>query len=110
MTSLATGQGAAAFNQPLSFDMSSVTSIAGMFYVRALAPNLRPSPSLHAARTATAPTALSPPGPHLTPVRMTSLAARQDASAFNQPLGFDTSSVTGMSYMFAVRTLAPTYI
>ena len=25
------------------------------------------------------------------------------ADAFNQPLSFDTSSVTSMSYMFAVR-------
>eukprot|EP00964_Phaeocystis_antarctica_P139066 scaffold103768_cov51-Phaeocystis_antarctica.AAC.4 len=107
MTSLAARQGASAFNQPLGFDTSSVTDMSGMFYVRALAPNLRPSPSLHASRTTIAPTALSPPGPRLTPLRMTSLATRQDASAFNQPLGFVTSSVTDMSYMFTVRALAP---
>ena len=31
------------------------------------------------------------------------LRTRQDAAAFNQPLSFDTSSVTDMSYMFGVR-------
>ena len=30
--------------------------------------------------------------------------ARQDADAFNQPLSFDTSSVTTMDYMFQVRS------
>ena len=37
---------------------------------------------------------------------MTSLATRQGASgsAFNQPLSFDTSSVTDMSYMFYVAS------
>ena len=35
--------------------------------------------------------------PHIAP-----LVARQKASAFNQPLSFDTSSVTSMSYMFKV--------
>jgi len=30
--------------------------------------------------------------------------ARQDASAFNQPLSFDTSSVTNMRYIFHVRS------
>ena len=32
---------------------------------------------------------------------------RQDASAFNQPLSLDTSSVTSMSYMFDVRLPPP---
>jgi len=32
------------------------------------------------------------------------LDARQDAYAFNQPLSFDTSSVTTMDYMFQVRS------
>eukprot|EP00964_Phaeocystis_antarctica_P093153 scaffold60051_cov59-Phaeocystis_antarctica.AAC.3 len=50
---------AGAFNQPLSFDTSSVTSMAAMF---------------------------------------------QSASAFNRPLSFDTSSVTTMSVMFYVRS------
>ena len=30
--------------------------------------------------------------------------SRQRASAFNQPLSFDTSSVTNMNYMFYVRS------
>jgi len=37
-------------------------------------------------------------------------STRQYASAFNQPLSLDTSSVTDMSYMFTVRSaraLAP---
>ena len=33
---------------------------------------------------------------------MPSLWTRQDAYAFNQPLSFDTSSVTSMQYMFQV--------
>jgi len=35
---------------------------------------------------------------------MLSLSIRQSASAFNQPLSFDTSSVTTMEYMFQVRS------
>ena len=35
---------------------------------------------------------------------MLSLVTRQDASAFNQPLSLDTSSVTDMRYMFRVRS------
>jgi len=34
---------------------------------------------------------------------MLSLPTRQSASAFNQPLSWDTSSVTDMRYMFQVR-------
>ena len=32
------------------------------------------------------------------------LSTRQLASAFNQPLSFDTSKVTSMGYMFYVRS------
>ena len=32
------------------------------------------------------------------------VVTRQDADAFNQPLSFDTSSVTDMSHMFGVRS------
>ena len=32
------------------------------------------------------------------------LSTRQQASAFNQPLSFDTSKVTNMGYMFTVRS------
>eukprot|EP00964_Phaeocystis_antarctica_P086494 scaffold54787_cov36-Phaeocystis_antarctica.AAC.2 len=34
---------------------------------------------------------------------MTSLATRQNADKFNQPLSFDTSKVTSMKGMFRVR-------
>jgi hypothetical protein len=39
-----------------------------------------------------------PPASHALP------STRQYASAFNQPLSFDTFSVTDMSYMFGVRS------
>jgi len=41
---------------------------------------------------------LSPPASHALP------STRQEASAFNQPLSFNTSSVTDMSSMFWVRS------
>ena len=50
--------------------------------------------------TSTAPTALSPPSPHPIPLRNNLPATRQGASAFNQELSFDTSSVTSMNWMF----------
>eukprot|EP00964_Phaeocystis_antarctica_P004953 scaffold2698_cov48-Phaeocystis_antarctica.AAC.5 len=63
-------QGASAFNQPLSFDTSSVTNMGYMFSVRSSpcpAPNLQSSPPLHAACTAVA-RRLRPPGTlHLAP-------------------------------------------
>ena len=50
------------------------------------------------------PRALPPPSSHLSPLNcMPSPLTRQSASAFNQPLSFDTSSVTDMSIMFRVR-------
>ena len=49
----------------------------------------------------------SRPAPH--PASYALLSTRQSASAFNQPLSFDTSSVTDMSDMFRVRSgRAPT--
>jgi hypothetical protein len=61
------------------------------------------------------PQALPPPGAHLAPHRTPLLSTRQSEfrvySAFNQPLSFDTSSVTNMYAMFVVRSaraLAPT--
>ena len=36
--------------------------------------------------------------------RMPLLSTRQNVQAFNQPLSFDTSSVTTMRYMFQVRS------
>ena len=64
---LPTRQGAGAFNQPLSFDTSSVTDMYGMFWVRfarALAPSLESGPlPVDAACVAATPNALTPPGP-----------------------------------------------
>ena len=51
---------------------------------------------------------LSPPVQQLTLASYAHLATRQDADAFNQPLGFDTSKVTSTFRMFSVRALAPT--
>ena len=44
-------------------------------------------------------------GPYLASHRMYAvLATRQGALAFNQPLSFDTSSVTSLKHMFVVRS------
>jgi len=50
------------------------------------------------------PQALPPPGLHLAPASHALLWTRQNAKAFNQPLSFDTSKVTNMWGMFAVRS------
>ena len=49
---------------------------------------------------------LPPLGRHQTPPRIVCalISTRQGASSFNQPLSFDTSSVTDMSWMFCVRS------
>ena len=61
---------------------------------------------VHAAcRAATTPQALPPPGSHLSfPASHALPSTRQHASAFNQPLSFDTSSVTNIQGMFYVRS------
>eukprot|EP00964_Phaeocystis_antarctica_P081927 scaffold51305_cov60-Phaeocystis_antarctica.AAC.1 len=78
-----------------------------MFYVRSSpypAPNLQSSPPLRLACTAVA-SALPPPRPQLAPHRVCPpFDSRQNARAFNQPLSFDTSSVTNIGYMFYVRS------
>ena len=40
----------------------------------------------------------------MSPASHAPLCTRQGAYAFNQPLTFDTSSVTDMQYMFSVRS------
>eukprot|EP00964_Phaeocystis_antarctica_P070295 scaffold42784_cov32-Phaeocystis_antarctica.AAC.1 len=70
-------QRASAFNQPLSFDTSSVREMYYMFSVRSSpcpdAPNLQSSPPLHAASTAVT-RHLPPPGTlHLAPHRIPSV-------------------------------------
>ena len=108
-----TRQGAGAFNQPLSFDTSSVTTMYAMFRVRFRLRLLPPGPlpswatHAHAACAADLPFPLCHISPRVVPLSdVPPLDSRQDADAFNQPLSFDTSSVryfTGMSYMFQVR-------
>ena len=99
-------QGADAFNQPLTFDTSKVTTMWYMFAVRALAPtsSREPFPAMPLAPSPP-PTALSPPSTHLPLASYAHLATRQNAEAFNQPLSLDTSSVTTMQSMFAVRSV-----
>ena len=60
---------------------------------------------LHAACTAVARRRLPPPSPHTSSrTECPPFDSRQSASAFNQPLSFDTSSVTNMQHMFYVRS------
>jgi len=104
---LSTRQAAKAFNQPLNFDTSKVTYMERMFDVRsarALDPKAlgRVFP-VHAASATTAPyPPASRPAPR--PALHALLSTRQFASAFNQPLSWDTSMVTNMHQMFYVRS------
>ena len=105
MSVLVTRQQASAFNQPLSLDTSSVTSMAYMFYVRAVlalpppCPVVPPCTLLAPLLHRQCPTPCRLLTPHIAP-----LVTRQRALAFNQPLSFDTSSVTDMYQMFYVRS------
>ena len=81
--------------------------MSNMFAVRCSTcptPNLQTSPSLHAAFTIHhCRPARHLPGPELALSPRTvcpPFDSRQHASAFNQPLSFDTSSVTNMGVMF----------
>ena len=169
MPSLLAGQGASTFNQPLSFNTASVTTMAGMFRVcsaraphplvtlwtlactlltRQPAHTLGP-PSTHAANLecppfgwaergrvqpaaelqrgqrhhhgvhvlcplhplpppAPLPSAPAPASSSPEPTRALNavLLTWQWARAFNQTLNFDTSGVTTMARMFAVRRSA----
>ena len=83
-------QGAAAFNQPLSFDTSQVTTMEEMFRVcctRARPLNATSSPHAPSRRILCRP-----------------FDSWQRAEEFNQPLNFDTSRVTSMRGMFRVRS------
>ena len=104
---LFTRQSASAFNQPLSLDTSSITTMQNMFSVRsarALPAACKVEPSQHAACAAVATPRPPATGPACRPSFYASLSARQYASAFNQSLSFDTSSVTNMQNMFYVRS------
>ena len=102
-------QQASAFNQQLSFDTSSVTDMFAMFYVRS-SPCPAPISAVIRALSCTLRTPRSPAASrlcqpvHLAPHRMPPFESRQAASAFNQPLTFDASSVTDMADMFLVRS------
>ena len=87
-------------------------NVPGAFYAcsapqRNLDPLPHPAPSVHAACWPTR--SLPRPMPSLASPAPTPKPAffltRQDAAAFDQPLSFDTSQVTGMTNMFWVRTL-----
>ena len=101
------------FNQTLSFDTSSVTDMGSMFSVRsarALPPSLQSGPprACHLCRRRLTPSRLSArTSPCITHALF---STRQHAEKFNQPLSFDTSSVTNMGYMFwerSARALPP---
>ena len=105
---LLTWQGAAAFNQPLSFDTSSVTTMEYMLKVcsaRALPVASALGSTLRAACAAPAAPCSPASRPAWRPSSYASLCTRQN-TAFNQPLSFDTSSVTAMDGMFQVRSRA----
>ena len=94
------------FNQPLSFDTSSATSMQGMFRVRSA--RALPAASAVGSSPRAACAAAAPRPPASRPAWHSSSYAfplnRQSASAFNQPLSFNTSSVTTMGNMFEVRS------
>ena len=108
-----------AFNQPLSLDTSSLTSMHSMFkQTEAFNQPLHFSDTsrveimkemFKVLGTSPLHTLLGPPPPHLPspdpdtrPASYGHRSTRQQASAFNQPLSLDTSSVTTMEGMFAV--------
>ena len=105
-----TRQNALAFNQPLSFDTSSVRYMSGMFKVcseRDLHPIPYQSQALSCRLLALPPQNLPSPT-----VPYALLPTRQHATTFNQPLSFDTSKVSDMHAMFEVpsaRALRPVY-
>ena len=101
MPCLCTRQNAQAYNQSLSLDTSSVTSMRYMFQVRSALPM---PPSHRLVSPCSAATFTPSPPARLPPSQHTSLWTRQSAQAYNQPLSFNTSRVTSMNYMFYVRS------
>jgi hypothetical protein len=105
------------FNADISnWHTSGLTTMKSMFYVRSTRAPRRPCPArcsrqLHPTAPARCsrqlhPTARQarPPGPHLAPHCVPLLLAWQKASAFNQPLSWDTSSVTSMEVRATIRS------
>ena len=104
---LLTRQSAPAFNQPLSFDTSSVTDMGSMFQVRsarAHAPVFIYQSGLHCTLLGLPPQRPPVSWPSMSLSRYASLWTRQLATAFNQPLSLDTSKVMNMQHMFTVRS------
>ena len=100
-------QEAEAFNQPLNFDTSSVKTMEEMFKVhsvRALHSDSGLEPSLARCMRGHHPTDPPSSWPTPRPAPCAPLSTRQNAKAFNQPLNFNTSSVTTMDTMFYVCT------
>ena len=88
-------QNAKAFNQLLTWDTSGVTDMMYMFNVRPAAPPQSFAPP--------------PPGsPHRTVSPLSACDLRQYASAFDQPLSWDISSVgaTRMRFMLSGTSLS----
>ena len=125
---LSTRQSASAFNQPLSLDTSSVTTMKWMFKVRSArampswplpctllcrpsAPQVFTSHDLPSLAARIYPARCLRRRPQRLPISKpifrslyALLSTRQKASAFNQPLSFDMSSVTNTDEMFLVRS------
>jgi len=102
-------QAASAFNQPLSFDTSSLTDMSQMFLVRtpphACRAKCPVGSSVHALRAPPPPPhAFAPCHPSRVALLMRLSVPRQSAWAFNQPLSFDTSGVTDTQGTSQVRT------
>ena len=106
-------QFAYAFNQPLSWDTSRVTNVNRMFAVRCAPPaprapqsaQSRALPSARCVHTAlpAASRAFWPAPTRPALCALLETLGMQEAKAFNQPLSWDTSSVTQMDFMFGVR-------
>jgi hypothetical protein len=90
-----TWQFADAFNQPLAWDVSGVTSMVQMFSVRCATFLCTACLTPPTKQDATRPPLPNAPG-----------LAWQNAQAFNQPLAWGISNMTSMAQMFAVRSAA----
>ena len=103
---LSARQRSRAFNQPLNFDTSNVVNMDEMFEAhsarRILWPILLSSLPLFARCIMRFAPPLSDP-----PASYAPLLTRQEATAFNQPLNFDTSRVIIMGEMFRVLPPLP---
>ena len=94
---------ASAFNQQLSFDTSSVTTMSEMFYG---ASAFNQPLSFDTSKVTTMYQMFLSAGAFNQPLSFDTSSVRDmgsmfwRASVFNQPLSFDTSSVTNMRYMF----------